>query len=81
LSSTRPIHRIERNPEFPRTNAFDIHLRQHPLEMFPNRRGSFANHSADLGVRGFTKRALMINVEQLAAFVMIEEQSRRVEQL
>ena len=49
--------------------------------MQTHRRGVFRQDGTNLRIRGLAKCALMIDVEQFAAFIVVEEQARRVEQL
>src|SRR5262245_26403484 len=61
-------------------NRVRVDVPQHAFDVQPRRCLEIAGYAADLSVDGLAEITLMIQVEQLAALVVVEKQSFGVEQ-
>src|SRR6476620_3018622 len=75
-----PVHTIEGDAKFAAPDCIPIYVAHDTVDMQPYRSVVVAGHGADFGVGGLAEIALMIEIEQLASFVVVEEQPFGVEQ-
>jgi hypothetical protein len=75
------VHRIQRHAEMALADAGGIHVAEHALDVQARGGGVVAGGAADLFVGGAAEIALMIQVQQFAALVAVEEQAFGVEEL
>ena len=73
----RSVHTIESNAKIAAADGFCVDVTEHSVDMQPRGILPVAGNTPDFGVGGLVEIALMIQVEQLAPFVVVEEQSDR----
>src|SRR5579872_3507568 len=78
---TGAIHGIERYAKLALADAIGIHVSQHSIEVEFGRGAVIGNDAANFIVGRLAEIALMIEIDQLGAFVVIEEQPLRIEKL
>ena len=75
------VHGIERHVKPAGANALGIHVRQYAVEVQLHGRDVIGNHAPHLLIRSLAEIALMVELDQFSALVIIEEQALGVEQL
>jgi hypothetical protein len=79
--SAGAVHRIQSHVEAAAPDTPCVHVLENAAEMNFRRPGKILAHAPDLRVRRLAKTALMVQIQQFTALVVVEEQALRVEHL